>query len=200
MNGTTVQPWWMIAARGAIAIVFGVLVLVLPGITLLSLIALFAAYALLAGAVSVFGAIKNKKSRRDDDWWLPYLLGLAGIGAGAVAIIHPGLTALVLVLLIGANALVTGVLDIVSAIRLRKEITGEWLMALSGLASVVFGVLVFLFPGAGALALLWLIGLYAIFTGILLVVLSFRLRGTSRAGSNGQDRRITPDRRISTAH
>jgi uncharacterized membrane protein HdeD (DUF308 family) len=170
-----------------------------PGITLLTLIALFAAYALLGGAVSVIGAIKNRKL--DEDWWLPLLLGLISIGAGAVAVMHPGLTALILVLLIGANALATGVLDIVAAIRLRKVIQGEWLLALSGVMSIIFGALVFLFPGPGALALIWLISLYALVTGALLLGLAFRLRaGKPKVGYSGQERRTTPDRRIAHAH
>lgn len=198
MNEQNVQPWWVPALRGAVAIVFGALALMWPGITLLSLIALFAAYALLTGTASVYGAIRNKK--RDDTWWLPLLLGLVGIGAGVIAVIHPGLTALVLVLLIGANALVSGVLDIAMAIRLRKIIKGEWLLALSGLMSVIFGALVFLFPGAGALALIWLISLYAFLTGALLLGLAFRLRGTAKTGFRGEERRSTPDRRVSVAH
>jgi uncharacterized membrane protein HdeD (DUF308 family) len=92
---------------------------------------------------------------------------------------------------------VTGVLDIASAIRLRKTIRGEWLLALSGLASVVFGILVFLFPGAGALALIWLISLYAFVTGVLLLGLAFRLRGRTSAWDGKSERRVTPDRRLS---
>jgi uncharacterized membrane protein HdeD (DUF308 family) len=164
----------MFALRGAVAMLFGVLALVWPGLTLLWLVALFAAFALLGGGASVVGAFQNRKS--DDHWWLALLLGLVSLGAGVIAIIHPALTALVLVLLMGANAIATGVLDIALAIRLRKAIRGEWLLVLAGIVSIVFGVLVFLFPGAGALALVWLISVYAIASGVLLLIVAFQLR------------------------
>jgi uncharacterized membrane protein HdeD (DUF308 family) len=177
------QSWWMLAIRGAIAILFGILALIWPGLTLLWLVILFAAYAFVSGGAAVYGAWKHRA--RDDNWWLILLLGLVSLGAGVIAVFHPGLTALVLVLLMGANALATGVLDIAIAIRLRKVIEGEWLLILAGLLSVAFGVLVFLFPGAGALALVWLISLYAMATGILLLVLAFRARAWIRASTGG---------------
>lgn len=179
MNETLLRSWWMLALRGVIAIAFGVLAALLPGLTLLWLVALFAAYTLLGGAVWTFGAVKNRMA--DEHWWVLLLLGLVSLGAGTIAVVHPALTALVLILLMGANALVTGVLDVVVAIRLRKSIRGEKLLALSGIASIVFGIIVFMFPlGAGALALVWLISLYAIVTGILLLAVAFRVRAWSR--------------------
>ena len=165
---------WMFSLRGAIAVVFGVLALAWPGVTLLWLVALFAAFALISGVASTVGAVRNR--RGDEHWWLALLLGLVSIGAGVIAIVHPALTALVLVLLMGANAIATGVLDIAMAIRLRKVIRGEWLLILAGLVSIAFGVLVFVFPAAGALALVWLISIYAIASGILLFVVGWRLR------------------------
>ena len=138
MNELLLQSWWMLALRGVIALLFGVLAVLWPGITLLWLAALFAAYALIGGAVSIIGAVKNRKS--DEEWWLILLLGLVSLGAGVIAVLHPGLTALVLVLIMGANALVTGVLDIAVAIRLRKVIRGEWLLILAGIVSIVFGL------------------------------------------------------------
>ena len=174
MDELLARSWWMLALRGVIALVFGILAFLWPGLTLLTLVALFAAYALLNGVVSIAGAAMNR--RYDREWWLILILGMVSIFAAVVALSRPGLTALVLVLLMGANALVTGVLDIATAIRLRKVIRGEWLLILAGLASVVFGILVFFFPGAGALALVWLISAYAIATGILLLALAFRAR------------------------
>ena len=194
MNELYSRSWWVLALRGGIAILFGLLALFWPGLTLLGLVALFAAYALLGGAVSVIGALRDRK--RDEDWGLPFLLGLVSIGAGVIAVMHPQLTALVVILLIGANALITGMLDIVAAIRLRKAIRNEWMLALSGIAAVAFGVLVFLFPQAGALAVIWLISIYALVTGILLLSLGFRLRSTGGRYA-GLERRITPDRRVS---
>lgn len=178
MNELFSRAWWMLALRGAVALLFGILALLWPGLTLLWLVALFATYALISGVVSIVGAVKNRHS--DREWWLVLLVGLVSAGAGIIAILHPAMTALLLVLLMGANALVTGVLDIVTAIRLRKVIEHEWLLILAGLVSVVFGLFVFLFPGAGALALVWLISAHAIAIGILLLALAFRARGWSR--------------------
>ena len=174
MAVTLSRNWWTFALRGVVAIVFGVLALAWPAITLLGLVALFAAFALINGAASAVGALQNRGG--DEHWWLGLLLGLVSLGAGMIAIFSPALTALVLVLLMGANAIATGVLDIALAIRLRRAIRGEWVLFLAGLVSIVFGVLVFLFPGAGALALVWLISVYAIATGVLLLAAAWRLR------------------------
>lgn len=194
------RSWWMIAVRGIVAILFGLLALNWPGLTLLGLLSLFAVYALLGGAISVTGAIRYRKMH--DDWWLPLLLGITAIGAAVLAVIHPALTLTVLVLLIGANALISGILDIMMAIHLRKTMRNEWLLVLSGAASIVFGVLVFLFPGAGALAIVWMISVYSLATGILLLALSFRLRSTAtgRIIRVETERRVLPDRRMAAAH
>ncbi|MES2300192.1 MAG: HdeD family acid-resistance protein [Pseudomonadota bacterium] len=182
MNETLLRSWWMLALRGAVACAFGVLALAWPGLTLLSLAILFAAYALLGGAVWVFGAIGNRE--RDDHWWVILLIGLVSVGAGAIAAMHPALTALVLILLMGAHACVTGVLEVLVAVRLRRFIRGESMLVLSGVASILFGAIVFMYPsGAGALALVWLIGLYAIVTGILLLALALRVRKWARTSS-----------------
>ena len=196
MEDFFIRSWWVPALRGIVAILFGLLALAWPGLTLLSLVGLFAAFALIAGIASVAGAIRHR--RTEDDWWMALLLGLVSIGA--IALFAPVLTALVLVLLIGANALVTGVLDILAAVRLRKTIQGEWLLGLSGLASIVFGAIVSFFPGAGALALVWLVSVYALVTGALLLTLALRMR--SRAGPRhvpGPERRVLPERRVSPA-
>ncbi len=177
------QMWWMFAWRGAVALLFGVLALVWPGLTLLWLVALFAAYAFIGGGVSLVAGLRRRGT--DDHWWLALLLGLVSLGAGVIAVVHPDLTALVLVLLMGANAIVTGILDIAIWIRLRKAIRGEWVLMLAGLVSIVFGVLVFLFPGAGALALVWLISLYAIMAGALLLVAAWRARKRSAPAWRG---------------
>jgi uncharacterized membrane protein HdeD (DUF308 family) len=199
MNEMLSRSWRMLALRGVIAILFGVLALAWPALTLLVFAALFAAYALLTGVVLVVGSLKSRKS--NEDWWLPLMVGLVSLGAGAIATIHPDLTALVLVLVVGANAMVTGVLDIATAIRLRKSIRNEGLLILNGVVSIAFGVLVFLFPDAGALALVWLISFYAILSGILLLAFAFRLRAKTKGTTTVEkDRRTIPDRRMSAAH
>jgi uncharacterized membrane protein HdeD (DUF308 family) len=169
---------WMLILRGVIAIAFGVLAVALPALTLVLLIGLFAAYALLSGIVSIVAAWRSRGI--DDKSWLTLLLGIVGIAAGICAVAFPSLTALVLVLVIGANAIVTGVLDIAIAVRLREAVKGTWMLVLSGIVSIIFGVLVFFFPGAGALALVWLISFYAIVTGALLLALGVRARRGAR--------------------
>src|SRR6266850_1019147 len=168
------RAWWMFAWRGAVAVLFGVLALVWPGLTLLWLVALFAAFALLGGGAALIAGIKNRKS--DEDWWLALLLGLVGLAAGIIAILHPDLTALVLVLWMGANAIVTGILDIAMAIRLRKVIRGEWLLILTGIVAITFG----------ALALVWLISFYAILTGVLLLALAWLIRKRAQGSWQGE--------------
>jgi len=179
MNETLLRHWWLLGLRGLLAIGFGVLTLVWPAITLVTLAVLFAAFALVGGATWTFAALRNRKT--DERWWVLLILGVVSLAAGVVAALYPALTAVVLVLLVGANALVSGVVDLAVALRVRRYLHGEWLLALNGVACIIFGVLVLLFPaGLGALALAWMIGLYAILTGILLTVLSLKVRKWSR--------------------
>lgn len=189
MYGMLSRNWWAVALRGAIAIIFGVLALFWPGITVAVLVIMFGAYALVDGIFALVSAFsgKNKESRG-----LMALLGVLGILFGIVALVWPGVTALALVFLIGGWAVVTGITEIVAAIRLRKEIKGEWLLIASGVISVIFGVLLWLAPGSGAIALAWLIGIYAIVFGVMLVALGFRLHKmdgkTGTAGATGTPR------------
>ncbi|HEV7929120.1 MAG TPA: DUF308 domain-containing protein [Nitrosospira sp.] len=175
MQNLLSNSWKGLAWRGAVSLLFGILAALWPSITLIWLMAMFAAYALIGGSAYAIAAIKNRQT--NSDWWLLLLLGLMTVAAGAVAIIYPNLTAVFLVLLIGATALASGLVDIIMAIRLRKVIEGEALLFLNGIVSVAFGVFVFFFPGAGALALVWLISIYAIFSGVLLLALAWRARG-----------------------
>jgi len=172
------RAWWVCGLRGMVAIAFGVLALMWPGLTLMGLIALFAAFALAGGIVSVVGAIRYWHT--SSDWGLVLLIGFVSIGAGILAIDHPAITALALVLLMGLNAIATGILDILLAIELRRALKGEWLIVLSGLVSIIFGVLVILLPSAGALAMVWLIAVYAILTGMFFLL--FAARAWMRTG------------------
>jgi uncharacterized membrane protein HdeD (DUF308 family) len=179
------DSWWMLALQGVLALTFGILAMLWPGATLLVLVAFFAAWMFLSGGVSVYAAIKHRNT--DKGWWAVLLRGIVSLAAGLIAVFNPGITILVLVLLMGANALVTGILEIVMAIRLRKSIEREWLLALAGAVSVIFGVLVFLFPAAGALVMVWLVSFYAVFTGVLLVTLAFRARKWARRDATPRD-------------
>lgn len=170
--------WWTLALRGVLAIIFGVLAFMWPGLTLLSLVFIFGAYALVDGAFAIAAGIRGREQRR---WWLLLIEGILSVIAGVLAYIWPGITALILLGLIAGWALFTGVMEIVAAVQMRKYISGEWLLALSGIASVLFGVLLLLNPGAGALAVVWIIGAYAIIFGGLLLALGIKLRGLERA-------------------
>lgn len=174
MNELLSKSWRSLAMRGAASLVFGILAAFWPGITLLWLLVIFAAYALIQGVASAVAAVQNRKT--NDDWWLMLLWGLVGIGAGVIAFMLPNLTAVVLVLVIGATALASGIVDVVMGVRLRKVIRGEGFLILNGIISIAFGVFVFFFPGAGALALVWLIAMYAIISGLLLLALAWRAK------------------------
>jgi uncharacterized membrane protein HdeD (DUF308 family) len=174
------RNWWVLALRGLAAIVFGVLAFVLPGITLWALVILFGAYMLVDGIFAIVTSVRV--AGREARWWLLLIEGVLGVLAGLVAAFWPGLTALALLYFVAAWAIVTGILEIVGAIRLRQEIEGEWALGLSGALSVLFGVLLIVIPApAGLLSLVWLIGAYALAFGVLLLVLAFRVRSASEA-------------------
>ena len=177
--------WWALALRGAIAILFGLAALLRPDIALEALILLFGAYALVDGVfaiVGIFGGTRGGTPR-----WLLLIEGIAGILAGIIAFVLPGLTALVLLYLISAWAIVTGIFEIATAIRLRQEIRGEWALIIGGALSVLFGmILIVVSPFAAILSLTWLIGVYAVAFGILMLITAFQVRG--RDASSGTDR------------
>ena len=172
------RNWWLLLLRGLVAIVFALLTWAQPGVSLAALVLVFGIYVLADGLLGVWSAIAKRRDNRH--WWLLLLWGLVGIVVGVMTFIMPGITGLVLLMYIAAWAVITGVLQIVAAIRLRKEIKGEWLMILSGLVSVAFGVLLFLQPGAGALAVAWIIAAYAFIFGVLLMMLAFKVRKLGR--------------------
>jgi len=168
------RNWWVVALRGVIAIIYGLMAIVWPGLTLGVLVLFFGAYALVDGVFAIIAAFTNRAGQ--NSWWVLLIEGLVGIAAGIITFLSPGLTTLVLLYIISFWAIVTGVLEIVSAIQLRKEIHNEWMLALSGIGSLVFGVLLLFFPSAGALTIAWLIGIYAILFGVMFLNLGLRLR------------------------
>lgn len=172
--------WWVLVFRGLLAIAFGVLAFLWPGLTLASLVLVFGAYALVDGVSAIVSALRG---RGEEPWWLLVLEGAVGIGIGVLTLLAPGITALALLFYIAIWAIATGVLEIAAALALRKEIEGEWLLVLGGLVSVAFGVLLMARPGAGALAVLWLIGAYAIAFGVLFLFLGLKLRRRVRAAA-----------------
>jgi uncharacterized membrane protein HdeD (DUF308 family) len=171
--GAITRNWWLVLIRGLAAIAFGVVCFVWPAISLLVLVLLWGAYAIIDGAAAmVSGAWSH--------WWSMLLVGVVSVLAGLIAFVWPGITALALLYLIAAWAVVRGVVEIAAAVRLRHEIKNEWMLILGGAVSILFGVLVARFPGAGALSVLWAIGAFAIVFGIFAVALSLRLRSLRR--------------------
>lgn len=167
------RNWGVILLRGILAIIFGVLTFVWPGITLITLVLLYGAFALVDGVLALVAAVRGGSPA--PRWWLVFV-GVFGIAAGILTVMWPQITTLVLLLFIAAWAIATGVMQIVGAISLRKEIEGEWLLIASGLLSVLFGVLIAVWPGAGALAMVLVIGSFAIMYGVLLVFFALKLR------------------------
>ena len=170
--------WWVPAIRGVAAIIFGLLVLFAPGIGLVMLITLFGVYALVDGGFNLVLAARRGRAGLTWGWFV--FEGLVSIAAGVVTFVWPGITTLWLLFMIAGWAIVTGVAEIAAAIRLRKQIRGELFLGLTGLLSIALGVLLIVFPSAGALAMVLWIGAYAVIFGGLLVALGFRLRSLQR--------------------
>jgi len=165
--------WWTFLIRGIAAIAFGLIALVWPGMTLTVLIVVFGIYVIFEGILSIVAAFNNRWVK---SWWVLALEGLASIAMGCIAFIWPGLTAIVLLIFIAAWAIFTGLLEIYAAVQLRKEMQGEWVLVLVGAASILIGLLLIMNPGSGALAVVWLIGIYALIFGGLLTFLGLKFR------------------------
>ena len=171
------RNWWTLALRGVLAIILGILIFLNPAIALVSLITLFGAYMLVDGVFAIIAAVRDRAS--NPRWWVAILEGVVGIVAGILTFVLPGVTSLVLLYIVAAWALITGVMQIIAAIELRKEISGEFWLGLSGFLSALFGVLLIANPGDGLLTLLTLVAIYAIIGGVILIMLGLRLRGYS---------------------
>jgi uncharacterized membrane protein HdeD (DUF308 family) len=169
------RSWWTILLRGALWILFGIVIFAMPGVSLVTLTLMFGFFAFVDGIGIVVSAVRGRKEY--GNWWLLLLTGLAGILIGVLTVVSPAATALVLLYYIAIWAIAIGLLEIVTAIYLRKEIQGEFWLGLAGFASVAFGVLIAVRPGSGALAVLWLIAGYSIALGVTLVILAFETRG-----------------------
>ncbi|MEU8269848.1 HdeD family acid-resistance protein [Sphaerisporangium sp. NPDC049002] len=175
--------WWVLAVRGACGILFGILAIVWPLITLLTLVILFGAFAIVNGVFTLIGAARGTHPGDSKTWMI--VSGVIGVLAGIVAWVWPGITALVLLLLIAVYAVVMGVAEIVTGIRRRTAGDTDWTHMISGVLAVIFGILLFAWPAAGALALTWLIGIFAIAYGVSLLFLAFRARDVGHRGTAG---------------
>ncbi len=182
MGTRLARNWWTVALRGVLAIIFGLVTLFWPKITLTALVFIFAAFVLVSGILLAIAAFRVHLTNTHG--WLMLVEGAIGIGVGVLAFIWPGIATLMLLYLIAAWAIVTGIFEIIVAIQVRKEIQNEWLLVLAGTASLLFGILLLIWPLAGALAILWIIAAYTIIFGVLLLVVSLRLR------SWGSERRL----------
>ncbi len=165
------SKWWVVALRGILAILFGIVALVYPGITLLSLALVIGAWAFIDGVFAIASAFGH--SGREAVWYV--LEGLLGIAVGVATFFYPNLTAQALVYLVGFWAILTGIFEVVAGFEL--PLSRDWLLALAGALSIIFGVLVFFNPGSGALAIVWLIAVYALVFGVTMLVFGIRLRG-----------------------
>jgi uncharacterized membrane protein HdeD (DUF308 family) len=174
--------WWSMLLRGCLAILFGVVTFVWPGISLAFLVLLFGAYTLVDGLIAIFGAVSGRTGAAPR--WATLFRGLLGVGVGLVTLFMPGITALALVGLFAAWAFLAGILEVVAALRLRKSIQGEWLLALSGLLSIGLGFILAYRPVAGALAIVLWVGAYALVVGVTEILLAFRLRAFAQHGSS----------------
>lgn len=169
-----INKWWVFLLRGLVAILFGVLALIWPQITLLTLVVLFGAFVLLDGIFSVIAGVTSRKENYY--WWTLLFTGLLEIAIGLLTLFWPNVTGIILLYLIASWAVIVGILDIILAIQIRREIKNEWMLIIDGVFSVLIGVVLFIFPAASAVALAWLIGLFAILLGIVFIILGFRLR------------------------
>lgn len=183
MGSALTRNWWLVLLRGVAAVVFGLLAFFWPHITLFALVLLFGIYAVVDGIISLANAFGGEKRGQTRVWYA--LIGVLGIVAGIVAFVWPGITALVLIYIIGAWAVLTGIAEIIAGIGLRHETSSAWLLVLGGVISVIFGVLVFVHPGAGAVAVVWLIGFYAIIKGVEGIAFAFRLRDWQQHPTTG---------------
>lgn len=179
-----VQNRWLFALRGVLAILFGILAFIWPASSAVALVFLFGAYALLDGVITIAASIRHRMD--NSRWWLGLIEGIVDIAAGVIAFIFPTLTAITLVFVIAIWAIITGLLEIATAIRLRREIDNEWSLGLAGVVSILLGVIMVINPGAGLIGLVWAIGLYAILFGVLMLVLAIRAGRFSERGGGSQ--------------
>ena len=168
------RDWWHFAVRGVAAIVFGILAIAWPKSAIAALVLLFGAFALVDGIFAVASGIQVRKDFKY--WWALLLEGLAGIAIGIMTFIWPNVTAFVLLYFIAAWAIITGIFEIVAALEFRNVLPGEWATFLAGVLSILLGILLFAYPTAGAVGMVWAIGLYAIAAGITEIIIAFRLR------------------------
>jgi uncharacterized membrane protein HdeD (DUF308 family) len=174
------RKWPLLLARGVAAVLFGVLAMAVPGVALLSLILVWGIYVIADGAFSLWAAATGEVSEGASRWWLA-VVGGAGIAAGIMAWVWPDVTALTLIVLVASWAILTGAMQVVGALKLRKEIEGEWLLGLSGVLSIALGVILLTQPGGGSVAIVWALGAFGVLSGAVQIALALRMRRIAKA-------------------
>jgi uncharacterized membrane protein HdeD (DUF308 family) len=164
------RNWWLLLIRGILAVLFGLVAFAWPALTLVTLVLLYGAYAFVDGLTAIWVGVSSRA-------WGVLLFGILGVIVGIYTFFYPGVTAIALLYLIAAWALVRGIFEIVTAIQLRKEINYEWALIIGGLISIIFGIVLVANPGAGALAMVVVIGAFALMFGVMMIILAFRIRG-----------------------
>ena len=180
MTTVLARNWWALAVRGVLAVLFGLIAFIIPGVTLAVIVLLFGAYAIIDGVFAIVAAVRALE--RHERWGSLLLEGIVDLLAGVIAFVWPAATAVALLFLVAFWAIVTGALQIVAAIRLRKEVQGEWLLILNGVLSLLFGAVLLALPAAGLLVIVWWIGGYSIVFGIIMIALAFKLRARHQRG------------------
>ena len=175
------QNWWTLLLRGLVAILFGIIAFAYPSAAIIAGLAVFAAFAFIEGIFAFMAAFGWGLPSRER--WLMGLLGLLGIAIGVLAVVRPGITALSIVLLVAWWAIIGGIIQIVVAVEMRKQIPGEWWLVLSGLLSIAFGALLFWRPGVGLVTLVWIFASYAIAYGVIMLLLAFRARSLTTSAA-----------------
>jgi uncharacterized membrane protein HdeD (DUF308 family) len=170
--------WWVLVARGLLAILFGVLAFVLPGATAGALVLAFGIFAAADGVLAFFAGFSS--IGETSSWWILVLHGLLGIGIGVLTLFHPGITAMALLAYVALWAMLVGALQVVAAIQLRRVISGEFWLALGGLLGILFGALILARPMEGALAVIWMVGVFALAYGTMLLAGGIRVRRMRR--------------------
>jgi len=187
MLGLVARDWWVFAIRGIAALVFGILAFIWPETTLTVLVYLFGAYVLVDGASLLVALVRGDAVARRHGWAVA-IMGVLGIVVGVVTFVAPGVTALSLLYLVAFWAIATGTFQVIAAIQLRKELDNEFWMALGGVASIVFGVLLVAFPGEGLISLVWLVGIWAVVFGVSSLGLAYRLHKIDASLSKAAER------------
>jgi uncharacterized membrane protein HdeD (DUF308 family) len=178
------RNWWVYVIRGAVALIFGMYAWFMPGLAMKILLTFFGIFVLIEGIFAIIGSIAGRK--HSDVWWIVLLEGIAGLALGILTLTRPLYVATVIVIFVAIWAIWGGLFRIIAAVRLRREIESEWLLILGGIVSILFGLMLFKYTGAGIVAISWMIAFFATFFGVLLISFGFKVRKFQKEAEAGQ--------------